>query len=130
MADASDLFADLQAELEDSTRNLGDMLESAVEDPASAPDVAVELLEEAASRSQSVGELLRDYVEDSDDVVGELVDGDLLFVDFGDEDLTLDLGDDILLVDPSDEAFGDLLRGLDVFGIGEELGFVPGADEE
>lgn len=128
MSDVSELFEELQAELEDSTQNLSDIIEEAVEDPSSAPDVAVELLEEAASRSQSVGELLQDFVQDSDAVSGELTDGNL-FVDLGEEDFSLDIDEDILLVDPTDEEFEDLLRTLDVFGIGEELGFVPSEEE-
>ncbi|MFT4882773.1 MAG: hypothetical protein ACI8U4_000267 [Natronomonas sp.] len=127
MSDVSDLFEDLQAELEDSSRNLSDIIQSAVEDPASAPNVAVELLEEAASRSQSVGELLQDFVQESDDVVGEFTDGNL-FVDLGEEDFALDLDEDILLIDPTDEEFEDLLRNLDIFGIGEQLGFIPSED--
>lgn len=128
MSDASDLFEELQAELEDSSQNLSDIIQDAVEDPSSAPNVAVELLEEAASRSQSVGELLQDFVQESDDITGELTNGDL-FVDMGAEDFSLDLDEDILLVDPTDEEFQDLLRNLDVFGIGERLGFIPSEDE-
>jgi hypothetical protein len=128
MSDVADLFEELQAELEDSTHNLGDILQEAVVDPSSAPNVAVELLEEAASRSQSVGELLQEFVQESDDLVGEVADGDFL-VDFGDDTLSLNLDEDILLVDPSQEEFEELLRGLDVFGIGEQLGFVPSKDE-
>lgn len=128
MSDASELFEELQAELEDSSQNLSDIIRDAVEDPSSAPNVAVELLEEAASRSQSVGELLRDFVQDSDNITGELTDGNFL-VDLGEEDFSLDLDEDILLVDPTDEEFQDLLRNLDVFGIGESLGFIPSKDE-
>lgn len=128
MSDASELFEELQAELEDSSQNLSDIIREAVEDPSSAPDVAVELLEEATSRSQSVSELLQDFVQDSDNITGELTDGNL-FVDLGEEDFWLDLDEDILLVDPTDEEFQEFLRNLDVFGIGEELGFIPSEDE-
>lgn len=128
MSDVSELFEELQAELEDSSQNLSDIIREAVEDPSSAPNVAVELLEEAASRSQSVGELLQDFVQNSDAVSGELTNGDLL-VDLGGEDFSLNLDEDILLVNPSDEEFQDLLRNLDIFGIGESLGFIPSEDE-
>jgi hypothetical protein len=128
MSDASELFEELQAELEDSGQNLGGIIRDAVEDPSSAPNVAVELLEEAASRSQSVGELLQDFAQESDDVFGEFTNGDL-FVDLGEEGFSLDLDEDILLVDPTGEEFQDLLRNLDVFGIGESLGFIPPEDE-
>lgn len=128
MSDVADLFEDLQAELEDSSQNLGGMLEDALENPAEAPNVVVELLEEAANRSQSVSELLVDFAQESNDVVGELSENDL-FVDLGDEDFIVDLSDDILLVDPTDEEFEEILRGLDVFGIGESLGFIPSADD-
>jgi hypothetical protein len=128
MSDAADLFEELRAELEDSSRNLGDILREAAEDPASAPNVAVELLEEAASRSQSVGELLQNFVQESDAVSGELTNGNL-FVDLGEEDFTLDLDEDILLVDPTEQEFEQLLRDLDVFGIGEQFGFIPSEDE-
>jgi len=128
MPDAQALFEDLQDELQDTGRTLGDLLQQALEDPSSAPDVAVDLLEEAADTGQSVGELLQDAIRDSDDVVGELTDGDL-FVDFGDEDLSLDFDDDILFVDPTSEEFEDLLRSVDVFGIGEQFGFIPAADD-
>lgn len=128
MTDAQALFEDLQEELQDTGRTLGDLLQQAVEDPSSAPDVAVDLLEEAAETGQSVGELLQDAVENSDEVFGDVTNGDL-FVDLGDEALQLDFSDDVLFVDPTDEEFEDLLRGLDVFGIGEGLGFIPAADD-
>ena len=57
-----------------------------------------------------------------------MTDGDL-FVNVGDDEARFAFDEDILFVDPSSEEFKDLLRGLDVFGIGEELGFVPPADE-
>lgn len=128
MTDAQQLFEDLQDELQDTGRTLGDLLQQALEDPASAPDVAVDLLEEAADTGQSVGELLQDAIQDSDDVFGELTDGDL-FVNFGDDDFRFDFDDDILFVDPTSEEFEDLLRSFDVFGIGEQFGFIPAADD-
>jgi hypothetical protein len=128
MTDAQALFEDLQDELQDTGRTLGDLLQQAVEDPSSAPDVAVDLFEEAAETGQSVGELLQDAIQDSDEVFGEFTDGDL-FVNLGDDEARFDFEDDLLFVDPSSEEFEDVLRGLDVFGIGEELGFIPAADE-
>ena len=88
----------------------------------------MDLLEEAAETGQSVGELLQDAIHDSDDVFAELADDDL-FVDFGDDEARFAFDDEVLFVDPSSEEFEDLLRDLDVFGIGEELGFVPPADD-
>lgn len=128
MTDAQTLFEDLQDELQDTGRTLGDLLQQAVEEPSSAPDVAVDVLEEAAETGQSVGELLQNAVQDSDDVAGEVTDGDL-FVNFGDDEARFDFQDDLLFVDPASEEFEDLLRGLDVFGIGEELGFIPEAED-
>ena len=128
MTDAQALFEDLQAELQDTGQTLGDLLQQAVENPSSTPDVAVDLLEEAAETGQSVGELLQDAIQNSDDVIGEMTDGDL-FVNVGDDDARFAFDDEVLFVDPSSEEFEDLLRGLDVFGIGEELGFVPPADD-
>ena len=128
MTDAQALFEDLQEELQDTGQTLGDLLQQAIEEPASAPDVAVDLLEEAAETGQSVGELLQDAIQNSDDVVAELADGDL-FVNVGDDEAQFAFDDDVLFVGPSSEEFEDLLRGLDVFGIGEELGFVPPADD-
>jgi len=128
MSDVQALFEDLQEELQDTGQTLGDLLQEAIEDPAQTPDVVVVLLEEAAETGQSVGELLQDAIQDSDDVFGELRDGDM-FVDFGGEDFAFDVDDDLLFVDPTSEEFEDMLRGLDVFGLGEELGFVPAADD-
>jgi len=128
MTDAQALFEDLQDELQDTGRTLGDLLQQAVEDPSSAPDLAVDLFEEAAETGQSVGELLQDAIQDSDEVFGEVTDGDL-FVDVGDDDYRLDFDDDLLFVDPTSEEFEDVLRGLDVFGLGEELGFIPAAED-
>jgi hypothetical protein len=128
MTDAQALFEELQDELQDTGRTLGDLLQEAIEDPAQTPDVVADLLEEAAETGQSVGELLQDAIQDSDDVFAELADGDL-FVNVGDDETRFAFDDDVLFVDPSSEEFEDLLRGLDVFGIGEELGFVPPADE-
>jgi hypothetical protein len=128
MTDAQALFEDLQDELQDTGRTLGDLLQQAVEDPSSAPDVAVDLFEEAAETGQSVGELLQDAIQDSDEVFGEVTDGDL-FVDVGDDDYRLDFDDDLLFVEPTSEEFEDVLRGLDVFGLGEELGFIPAAQD-
>jgi hypothetical protein len=128
MTDAQALFEELQDELQDTGRTLGDLLQEAIEDPAQTPDVVADLLEEAAETGQSVGELLQDAIQDSDEVFGEFTDGDL-FVDVGDDDFRLDFDDDLLFVDPTSEEFEDMLRGLDVFGIGEELGFVPPAED-
>ena len=88
----------------------------------------MDLLEEAAETGQSVGELLQHAIQDSDDVFGELADGDL-FVNLGDDEARFAFDDDVLFVDPTSEEFEDMLRGLDVFGIDEELGFVPPADD-
>jgi hypothetical protein len=129
MTDAEELFEDLQAELQDTGQTLGDLLQQAIEDPSSAPDVAVDLLEEAADTGQSVGELLQDAIQNSDEVMGGVTDGDFL-VDFGDEDFQFDFEDDLLFVDPTSEEFEDMLRSLDLFGIGEQLGFIPSADDE
>ena len=128
MTDARALFEDLQAELQDTGQTLGDLLQQAIEEPSSAPDVALDMLEEAAETGQSVGELLQDAIQDSDDVFDELADGDL-FVNVGDDDARFAFDDEVLFVDPSFEEFEDLLRGVDVFGVGEELGVVPPADE-
>ena len=128
MTDAEELFEELQSELQESSETLGELLQRTVDDPSSAPDVVVGLLEEAADTGQSVGELLQDAIQDSDDVMGNLSDGNL-FVDTGDDAFRMDFEDDLLFVDPSSEEFEDLLRGLDVFGIGEQLGFVPADDE-
>ena len=128
MTDAEELFEELQSELQESSETLGELLQRTVDDPSSAPDVVVDLLEEAADTGQSVGELLQDAIQNSDDVMGDLSDGNL-FVDTGDDAFRMDFEDDLLLVDPSSEEFEDLLRGLDVFGIGEQLGFVPADDE-
>ncbi|MUV85889.1 hypothetical protein GJ631_04705 [Natronomonas sp. CBA1123] len=129
MSDARELFEELQAQMEDTGQTLGDLLQQAVEDPSSAPDIAVELLEEAANTGQSVGELLQDAVESSDEIAGEFTDGNFL-VDFGEDTLSMDFDNDLLLVDPSDEEFAELLRQFDVFGVGEQFGFIPPADEE
>ena len=128
MTDAEELFEELQSELQESGETLGELLQRTVDDPSSAPDVVVDLLEEAADTGQSVGELLQNAIQNSDDVMGNLSDGNL-FVDTGDDAFRMDFEDDLLFVDPSSEEFDDLLRGLDVFGIGEQLGFVPRDDE-
>lgn len=129
MTDAEELFEELQDELQDTGKTLGELLQKALEDPSAAPDVVVELLEEAADTGRSVGELLQDAIQNSEEVMGGVTDGDL-FVDLGDEDFSLDFDDDVLFVDPTSDEFEDLLRGLDVFGIGEELGFIPAAEED
>ena len=128
MTGAEELFEELQSELQESGETLGELLQRAVDDPSSALDVVVDLLEEAADTGQSVGELLQDAIRNSDDVIGDLSDGNL-FVDTDDDAFRMDFEDDLLFVDPSSEEFEDLLRGLDVFGIGEQLGFVPADDE-
>jgi hypothetical protein len=128
MTDAQALFEDLQAELQDTGQTLGDLLQQAIEEPSSAPEVAVDLLEEGAETGQSVGELLQDAIQNSDDVFAEMTDGDP-YVNFGDDDARFAFDDEVLFVDPSSEELEDLLRDLDVFGIGEELGFVPTADD-
>ena len=128
MTDAEELFEELQSELQESGETLGELLQRTVDDPSSAPDVVVDLLEEAADTGQSVGELLQDAIQDSDDVMGNLSDGNL-FVDTGDEEFSLDFDDDVLFADPTSDEFEDLMRSLDVFGIGEQFGFIPADDE-
>jgi hypothetical protein len=129
MTDAEELFEELQEELQDTGQTLGDLLQQALEDPSSAPDVAVELPEEAADTGRSVGELLQDAIQNSDEVTGGVTDGDL-FVDLGEQDFSLDFDDEILFVDPTSDEFENLLRSMDVFGIGERFGFIPAADDE
>ena len=120
MTDVSELVDELQEELEDSGRTLGDLLQTAVEDPGSTPDVVADLFQEAQETGRSLGELFqeagRDVMEDFD---GE----DLLFVD---DDLFLDFEDERLRLDPTDD---DFLRQMDVFGVGESLGLLPSDDE-
>ena len=60
--------------------------------------------------------------------MGDLSDGNL-FVDTGDDAFRMDFEDDLLFVDPSEDGFEDVLRSFDVFGIGEDLGFVPKDDK-
>ena len=127
MTDTEELFEELQEELQDTGRTHGDLLQQALEDPSSAPDVVVDLLEEAADTGQSVGELLQDAIRNSDEVMGDLSDGNL-FVDLGDEEFSLDFDDDVLFADPTSDEFEDLMRSLDVFGIGEQFGFIPADD--
>ena len=128
MTDAEELFEELQAELQESGETLGELLQRTIDDPSSAPDVVVDLLEEAADTGQSVGELLQDAIQDSDELMGDLSDGNL-FVDTGDDAFRMNFDDDLLFVDPSESGFEDVLRSLDVFGIGEQLGFVPRDDK-
>ena len=120
MSDAADLMDELQAELEERGETLGELLQTAVEDPASAPDVVAELFQEAQETGQSLGEL---FQQTGEDVFEEFADGDLAIVD---DELFLDLEDERLLLDPTDE---DVLHQLDVFGVGESLGLVPSRDE-
>ena len=126
MTDAEELFEELQSELQDTGQTLGELLQQAVEEPSSAPDVVADLLQEAQETGRSLGELLQDAVESSDDIVGEVTDGNLL-VDTGDDRMLLDLENTDLPLDPTDDEF---LRQLDVLGVGEELGLIESGDEE
>lgn len=120
MSDASELVDELQAELEDSSQTLGELFRTAVEDPGSTPDVVAELFQEAQETGRSLGELFQDAGQD---VLEEFDGDDLLLVD---DDLFLDLDDERLRLDPTDD---DFLRQLDVFGVGENLGLFPADDE-
>lgn len=120
MTDVSELMEELAIELEESGETLGELLQTAVEDPSAAPDVAAELFQEAQESGRSLGEL---FQETGQDVFEEFSDGDLSFV--GDE-LFLELDDERLRLDPTDE---DFLHRLDVFGVGESLGLLPSDDQ-
>lgn len=120
MSEATDLMDELQAELEESGETLGELLQTAVEDPSSAPDVVAELFQEAQETGQSLGEL---FQRTGQDVFEEFAAGDLAIVD---DELFLDLEDEQLQLDPTDE---DFLNQLDVLGVGENLGLLPGADD-
>lgn len=120
MADVSELMDELQAELEESSQTLGELLQEAVEDPSAAPDVVAELFQEAQETGQSLGEI---FQETGEELLDEFDDGDLVMID---DELFLDLDDERLHLDPTDEEF---LRQLDVFGVGERLGLVPRSDE-
>ncbi|MFQ3318317.1 MAG: hypothetical protein ACI8UR_000826 [Natronomonas sp.] len=120
MADASELLDELQIELEETGRSLGELLQEALEDPSSAPDVVAELMQEAQESGQSLGELFQDA---SQDTLEQFGGEDLFMVD---DELFLDLEDGQLPLDPTDE---DFLRQLDVFGVGESFGLIP-SDKE
>ena len=120
MSDAPDLMEELAAELEARGQTLGELLQTAVEDPSAAPDVVEELFREAQESGQSLGEL---FQRTGQDVLEEFADGDVSLVD---EELFLDLDDERLLLDPTDD---DFLNRLDVFGVGESLGLIPSRDE-
>ena len=121
MSDLSELVDELQDELEDSGETLGELLGTAVEDPGAAPDVVAELFQEAQETGRSLGEL---FQEAGQDVLEEFDGDDLLLVD---DELFLDLDDERLRLDPTDDAF---LRQLDVFGVGESVGLFPSSDDE
>jgi hypothetical protein len=120
MTDVSELVEELQAELEESGQTLGELLETAVEDPGSAPDVVAELFQEAQETGRTLGEL---FQAAGQDVLEEFEGDDVLFED---DQLLLDLEDGRLPLDPTDE---DFLRQLDVFGVGESFGLLPSDDE-
>lgn len=120
MTDASDLMEELAAELEERGQTLGELLQTAVEDPSAAPDVVEELFREAQESGQSLGEV---FQRTGQDVLEEFADGDVSLVD---GDLLLDLGDERFPLDPTDD---DVLDQLDVFGVGESLGLLPGSED-